>query len=207
MSLCERKVFVKILNKELPCVKQFKHNAGHPCVANLIGQTFGRITVLRKCSKNYKNEATHWIVIDQDGLERSVAASSLLSGTTSGKHCLSGLSKEPEYKSVAGHFSAILGKRKAATYKGMVFYDGWNPKKGGSYLAGYLWILKNLGKRPGPEWSLDIIKHEIGFVPGNLRWALRNQQIENRQHRTLGKVSDKEFEIEAKRRGYVKEKK
>jgi hypothetical protein len=84
----------------------------------------------------------------------------------------------------------------------MPFFDDWNPSKGGSYRNGMLWILENLGERPGPAWSIDIIEHAKGFVPGNLRWAQRNSQARNKQHRILGQFSNKEFAVEAKRRGF-----
>jgi hypothetical protein len=77
-------------------------------------------------------------------------------------------------------------------------------QKGGSWDAGADWIKKNLGPRPAKGWSIDIIRHEDGFVPGNLRWADKTTQTRNQSHRFLGSVSDTEFAVEAKRRGYVK---
>jgi hypothetical protein len=56
--------------------------------------------------------------------------------------------------------------------------------------------------RTGSDWSMDIINHAKGFVPGNLRWATRGKQKSNQQYRTLGQLTDKEFKVEARRRGF-----
>lgn len=115
----------------------------------------------------------------------------------------------PEHATVIRHWYcifklALTGSRRQLCYLNMPFYDEWNPTKGGSFQAGANWIIKNIGRRPGKGWSLDIIQHEKGFVPGNLRWALINTQIRNRLHRILGQFSEEEFAVEAFRRGYVK---
>ena len=86
----------------------------------------------------------------------------------------------------------------------MPFYPAWNPKVGGSFIAGARWIYKNIGTRPTSSWTLDIIKHAKGFVPGNLRWADKKTQKDNQQHRMIGKMTDMEFAVEARRRGWVR---
>jgi len=109
----------------------------------------------------------------------------------------------PERRTVYNHYYMIL-KPRFECYRGMPFFDGWNPEKGGSWDAGAEWIISHLGRRPGKTWSLDIVEHAKGFVPDNLRWADKTTQTRNQSHRMLGQVSDAEFAVEAKRRGYVK---
>ena len=84
----------------------------------------------------------------------------------------------------------------------MPFFDEWNPNKGGFLWRGADWIVQNLGKRPGVNWSLDIVEHEKGFVPGNLRWASRKTQRLNQMHKKLGLYSIEELRIECRRHGY-----
>jgi hypothetical protein len=88
----------------------------------------------------------------------------------------------PEYSTVARHHCYIFNgaSHHHYLYAGLPFFTGWNPQKGGSYQAGAQWIVENLGKKPGLAWSIDIIKRELGFVPGNLRWATRRTQQTNR---------------------------
>jgi hypothetical protein len=49
---------------------------------------------------------------------------------------------------------------------------------------------------------MDIIDHDKGFVPGNLRWARKKIQTRNQRHRRLGKFSLQEIRVEAMRHGY-----
>jgi len=87
----------------------------------------------------------------------------------------------------------------------MPFFNAWNPLKGGEIWKGAQWILDNLGRKPGKGWSLDVIKHNKGFIPGNLRWVPRgNSQRRNQIHKNIFNVPDKIFAVEAKRRGYRK---
>lgn len=87
-----------------------------------------------------------------------------------------GFSDAPEYKTIQSHYDGIrkpYGRHRC--YKNMPFFDGWNPRKGGSWYAGFQWILKNLGRRPKGT-SLHIINHAKGFVPGNLEWTHPQKQ-------------------------------
>lgn len=61
--------------------------------------------------------------------------------------------------------------RGSRAYAGMPFWDGWNPKNGGSIRAGVVWVLHNLGPRPEGRWELHIIDRRLGFVPDNLCWV------------------------------------
>lgn len=111
-----------------------------------------------------------------------------------------------EFLCVINHYHYIFNKKHLnyKYYKEMPFYDKWNPDKGGSYREGAKWIIDNIGKRPCKKWSLDIVNHYIGFMPGNLRWAKKGLQRMNQRHRILGQISEDEFGIEARKRGYIK---
>lgn len=101
-----------------------------------------------------------------------------------------------EYATVAGHYHRIFNPKSPqhSSYKGMSFFDGWNPKKGGSYQAGADWIITNLGKRP-ENTSLHIVDHLKGFVPGNLEWTHPKKQ-----------TAEQMFKIIARLRHEIKEK-
>jgi len=74
-----------------------------------------------------------------------------------------------EYRTVAVHCYWI--RKELSTYKGMPFFDDWNPDQGGSYRAGAYWIAENIGRRPDTKHQLHIIDRRIGFMPGNLIWV------------------------------------
>jgi hypothetical protein len=78
-----------------------------------------------------------------------------------------------EHISVRTHYHLI--RNGDQYYRGMPFYAGWNPDKGGSYGAGAEWIIANLGRRPDKTYQLHIVDRLIGFMPENLQWVHRSK--------------------------------
>jgi len=72
-----------------------------------------------------------------------------------------------------------------------------NPKSDSYYLYGARGIticerwrdihefIKDMGPRPGPQYSLDRIDNNKGYTPGNMRWALSKNQANNRRNNRL----------------------
>ncbi len=116
-----------------------------------------------------------------------------------GRKTAKGLSRTPEYATVYNHFSNIFKPNSTMhkNYRGMPFFDAWNPNKGGSQLAGAEWIIKNLGKKPEGT-SLHIIEHEKGFVPGNLEWTHPKKQSSQQMFKIIANLKHhiKELELE-----------
>lgn len=51
---------------------------------------------------------------------------------------------------------------------------------------GFATFVAEVGKRPGPDYSIERIKNELGYEPGNIRWATgREQQRNKRSNRIL----------------------
>jgi hypothetical protein len=40
-------------------------------------------------------------------------------------------------------------------------------------------FLADMGKRPGPKFTLERINNELGYFPGNCRWATYKEQLRN----------------------------
>src|SRR5579864_344654 len=94
----------------------------------------------------------------------------------------------PELQSVANHRYAICSKKsKLKAYRGLPFYEAWNPARGGSYRAGEQWIIRNLGKRPRGS-TLHILDHEKGFVPGNLEWTHPRKQNNQQMFKIIAQL-------------------
>jgi hypothetical protein len=80
------------------------------------------------------------------------------------------------YHTVANHYRAIFDPHfkwgeSLRCYKGMKFYDGWNPKKGGSFEVAANWIVKYLDRNVTRNHHLHIMNRKLGFVPENLCWV------------------------------------
>ena len=42
-------------------------------------------------------------------------------------------------------------------------------------------FIDHIGRKPGPEYSVDRIDNDKGYQPGNVRWATREVQLSNRR--------------------------
>ncbi len=104
-----------------------------------------------------------------------------------------GMSKRPEYRTVQGHHDWIFKSRnlnQRRNYRGMSFFDGWNPDKGGSWGVGAKWIIENLGKKP-KDASMHIVNHEEGFMPGNLEWTSSRRQSHQQLHKIVAQLKNR----------------
>ena len=195
-----------------PCIREKEHSSNkHTLDLKGLKNVFGYAEILRR-APNYVaprgSEETRWWVLDKFGSKRMVGAHKLFNGNSRGRLPLtnSGLGsrdkkgkQRPEYKTVAAHYYWIVKSKEArlAAYKGMPFFDGWNPDKDGSCLNGMIWIIENLGKRPKGS-SIHIIDHEKGFVPGNLEWASKRKQNNQQMFKIIAQQRHHIKELEAK---------
>jgi len=62
--------------------------------------------------------------------------------------------------------------------RGIVMFEEWKQ----SYVPFKAYIDGELGLRPSKEYSLDRVNNDLGYLPGNLRWATR--AVQNRNKRT-----------------------
>lgn len=197
-----------VMTELRPCIRKNKHGASH--TPDLTSLKFGAWTVKGLAGPSAAG-LTRWLV-EVNGIERTAYANELLRGRrgkqvhvrSAEMRCQLNGKVRPEYSTVRQHWRFIFDTKCKChkNYAGMPYHEEWNPQLGGAFWRGVKWILDNLGPKPSREWSLDIIEHDKGFVPGNLRWARYNQQARNQRHRGPGKMSVEELEAEARRHGF-----
>jgi hypothetical protein len=65
--------------------------------------------------------------------------------------------------------------------RGIVVCERWNAKtnKRG---VGFLNFIEDIGRRPSPDLTLERIKTDLNYEPGNCRWATDEEQNNNRRN-------------------------
>lgn len=162
-----------------------------PRLIDMTGQAFGRLTVMGRAA----GPRTKWLCSCSCGQTKAVAAFSLRRGDTRSCGCL----KLEMY--------ATGSARLRHGMAGSNIYRAWNTMLGrcnnprrqrfADYGARGIKVCKrwhkfenfyaDMGPRPSPRHSLDRIDNDGNYGPSNCRWALAEQQSNNR--RTVLKVT------------------
>lgn len=58
------------------------------------------------------------------------------------------------------------------------------------WINDFMAFYEYMGARPGPEYSIDRIDNDGHYEPGNIRWATREQQANNRRNNVKIQLSD-----------------
>lgn len=140
---------------------------------DLIGQVFGRLTVITK-GETDKHRNRLWECQCECGNTVKLTTGRLRHKSNPTKSCgcllgeQHGLTESKEYVCWQ-HIKQRCLNPKDESYqdygdRGITIYVKWKD----SFTA----FLKGVGKAPGPQYSLDRIDNEKGYEPGNTRWVL-----------------------------------
>ncbi len=152
-------------------------------VVDMTGLRVGRLTVLRRVGT--QNRKATWACVCDCGTERVISGSDLRSGNTISCGCF--------------HFERQKAVPRTHGERDSVEYGIWTgmhqrcsnpnvaafPRYGGRGIrVAPVWddfevFLKDVGRRPSQEHSIDRVDNNRGYEPGNVRWATRHEQARN----------------------------
>ncbi len=153
---------------------------------HLLGQRFGRLTVQADIldTPPPKNRRLHCTCDCGQSLITTVNA--LRTGKTRSCGCLRrdvarssntthGRSKTPEWKAWCEIKQRCLNPSNHA----YADYGGRGIRLHPPWVRDFAAFYDAIGPRPSPQLTLDRIDNDKGYVPGNLRWATRTEQLRN----------------------------
>ena len=153
---------------------------------NLVGMTFGRLTVTSKAESN-KHGAAMWNCVCSCGREHVAMGSLLRRGEVKSCGCLKSntpapnrthnMSGTPLYR-VWATMRNRCGNPKVKGYevyggRGIKVCDRW---------ASFENFLADMGPRPSDDHSIDRINVDGDYEPGNCRWATLGEQMSNKRN-------------------------
>ena len=169
---------------------------------DLLGQSFGRLTVISRDGSNSTGQAT-WLCRCSCGGTRVARGDNLRRGRSTSCGCLTSEKVRaacgnncPPFSLRHGHKSGGRPSSEYATWNSMRQRCS-NPKVrnyanyGGRGITVHpRWdsfenFLADMGKKPAAGMSLDRINNELGYFPENCRWTTHSEQNRNRRARRM----------------------
>ena|SRR6266567_934956 len=151
------------------------------------GDRFGRLTAVSFSHRNASGQAC-WLCKCTCGETCVTRQSRLIGGVTRSCGCYRlelhtkhGFARRgkvvPEHKA----WREAIARTTNRNNKGWPYYGGRGIRVCPRWLASFAAFFKDVGPRPSPAHSLDRIDNDGGYEPGNVRWATKKQQANNRR--------------------------
>jgi hypothetical protein len=179
---------------------------GRPAI-DILGHRFGKLRVL-SCKGLVGKEMT-WLCICDCGTEKVLTGSNLRSGKTNSCGCLQ---KEPENNpaflhgqcrrlSITKEYRAYASAKARCTNSKHASFPAYGGRGIKFLFNTFEEFINEIGLAPSPQHSVDRIETNGNYEMGNVRWATKKQQTENRRKfGALTTFTTEELEAELTRR-------
>jgi hypothetical protein len=165
-----------------------------PAFVDITGLKFNRLTVLGRAG-HVPSGGVCWRVRCDCGTEKSVMGQALKSGDTKSCGCYHvetataqqkklativtthGMSQSPEYKS----WRCMIARCCYPSDKRYEEYSSRGITVCQEWLDSFEAFFAHVGAKPSPKHTLDRIDNDLGYFPGNVRWATHTQQNNNKR--------------------------
>ena len=156
----------------------------------LIGQKFGKLTVISEAPPTVGNRGKRWISVCECGGTSTSRTDRLTSGLAKSCGCLSveiasklnarhGMYKSREYLAWA-NMIARCTRRQSKSYKN---YGGRGITVSSEWMKSFEVFFSHVGYSPGKGYELDRIDNDGNYEPGNVRWVTKKENNENKRPR------------------------
>jgi hypothetical protein len=167
-------------------------------VIDLQGRRFGRLLVIERAP--IKNHFKIWRCLCDCGTECNVRSNELLRSNRCGTRscgCLARESAKRRYSQmtvthgdsrvahIAPEFRCWLDFKQRCfnpRNRGFKNYGGRGITVCDEWRHSYEAFIAHVGRRPTPKHSIDRINNDGHYEPGNVRWATKAEQVNNKRH-------------------------
>lgn len=162
----------------------------------MIGCVFGRLLVLREGPRTGSGKRQFWCECECGGQCRLVQGGNLRNGATKSCGCLRreltaqrsikhGATKGGAWTAEYGIWNGLKNRVLNPNVDSYGSYGGKGIEVDPQWLSSFEAFLADMGPRPSPQHSIDRIKNDKGYEPGNCRWVTPSEQARNRSSNHL----------------------
>lgn len=166
-------------------------------VVNMVGNKFGRLTVVKISNKQIKGHKTYIDCLCECGVLKTVSSGHVRSGLTQSCGCwqkevMMSINMTHGFRTTNTEGEVIKDYR-YSTYRGMIKrcydkkckgysdYGGRGIKVCARWRKSFLNFIKDIGERPSIKYTIDRVDNDGNYCVSNFRWATRSTQNKNRR--------------------------